>query len=92
MKMIEAIIKPFTLESVKSMLLQIGIQGMTVIESRGFGRQRGHGLHYRGSEYTTDFVPKIKIQVVAPEALVPAVVKAILASARTGEIGDLTIL
>jgi nitrogen regulatory protein P-II 2 len=88
MKMIEAIIKPFKLEEVKATLNQIGIRGITISEIKGFGRQRGHKVSYRGSEYTTDFVAKLMVQTAVPDSLVQAVVDGILRAARTGEIGD----
>jgi len=88
MKKIEAIIKPFKLEDVKEALGEVGIAGMTVTEVKGFGRQRGHTEIYRGSEYTVDFLPKIKIEVVVTEAQLDAAVQAILKAARTGKIGD----
>lgn len=88
MKKIEAIIKPFKLEEVKDALSDVGIEGMTVIEVKGFGRQKGHTEIYRGSEYTVDFLPKIKIEVVLADAQVDAAVAAILKSAKTGKIGD----
>ena len=88
MKKIEAIIKPFKLNEVKTALNEIGIQGMTVSEVKGFGRQKGHTEIYRGSEYTVDFLPKIKIETVLPDALVKQVVQAIIAAAKTGKIGD----
>jgi len=88
MKKIEAIIKPFKLNDVKEALNGIGILGMTVMEVKGFGRQKGHTEIYRGSEYTVDFLPKIKIETVLPEALVEAAVEAILKAAKTGKIGD----
>ena len=88
MKKIEAIIKPFKLNEVKSALNEIGIQGMTVSEVKGFGRQKGHTEIYRGSEYTVDFLPKIKIETVLPDALVPQAVQAIIKAAKTGKIGD----
>jgi len=88
MKKIEAIIKPFKLEDVKNALDTIGVKGMTVLEAKGYGRQKGHKEVYRGTEYTVDFVPKVKIEVVIPSHLVDAAVKAILSSAYTGEIGD----
>jgi len=88
MKKIEAIIKPHRLEVVKTALTQIGIQGMTVSEIRGFGRQKGHKEQYRGTEYTVDLVPKIKIELVLADASVPGALEAILRAARTGEIGD----
>lgn len=88
MKKIEAIIKPFKLEEVKEALAELGIEGMTVTEVKGFGRQKGHTEIYRGSEYTVDFLPKIKLEVVIPDSLVESAVKAILEAARTGKIGD----
>jgi len=88
MKKIEAIIKPFKLEEVKEALSSLGIQGMTVIEVKGFGRQKGHTEIYRGSEYTVDFLPKIKIEVVVPDKLVNPAIEAIARAARTGKIGD----
>jgi nitrogen regulatory protein P-II 1 len=88
MKKIEAIIKPHRLEDVKSALTQVGVQGMTVSEIRGFGRQKGHKEQYRGAEYTVDLVPKVKIEVVTSDTAAQAAVEAILRSARTGEIGD----
>ena len=87
-KKIEAIIKPFKLDEVKEALGEIGITGMTVIEAKGFGRQKGHTEIYRGSEYTVDFLPKVKIEVVIPDALKEEAVAAILKSAKTGKIGD----
>jgi nitrogen regulatory protein P-II 1 len=88
MKKIEAIIKPFKLNEVKLALNEIGIQGMTVMEVKGYGRQKGHTEIYRGSEYTVDFLPKIKIEIILPDNLVDAVLTAIRQSARTGKIGD----
>ena len=88
MKKIEAIIKPFKLEDVKQGLSGLGIQGMTVSEVKGFGRQRGHREVYRGAEYEIDFVSKIKIEIVLAESLVPDAVKTIQEKAHTGEIGD----
>jgi nitrogen regulatory protein PII len=88
MKKIEAIIKPFKLEDVKEALHEIGIEGMTVTEVKGFGRQKGHTEIYRGSEYTVDFLPKIKLEVVAAGDRVQAAVDAIVKAARTGKIGD----
>src|SRR5438552_2963004 len=88
MKKIDAIIKPFKLEDVKEALSSLGVQGMTVSEVKGFGRQKGHTEIYRGSEYTVDFLPKIKIEVVLAEAQVEAAVEAILRAAKTGKIGD----
>ena len=88
MKKIEAIIKPFKLDEVKDALGELGINGMTVIEVKGFGRQKGHTEIYRGSEYTVDFLPKIKIEVVVPEEQTEEAVEAIVKTARTGKIGD----
>lgn len=88
MKKIEAIIKPFKLNEVKDALHEIGVQGMTVSEVKGFGRQKGHTEIYRGSEYTVDFLPKVKIEVVLPSAQIQAAVDAIVKAARTGKIGD----
>ena len=88
MKKIEAIIKPFKLQDVKDALNALGIQGMTVTEVKGFGRQKGHTEIYRGSEYTVDFLPKVKIETVLPDAQVQAAVDAIIAAAKTGKIGD----
>ena len=88
MKKIEAIIKPFKMEDVKEALTEIGIEGMTVSEVKGFGRQKGHTEIYRGSEYTVDFLPKVKFEVVVPDATVEKAIAAISASAKTGKIGD----
>ena len=88
MKKIEAIIKPFKLEEVKEALSSIGIQGLTVSEVKGFGRQRGHTELYRGAEYVVDFLPKVKLEVVVPDALAERVVEAIAGTAQTGRIGD----
>ena len=88
MKFIVAIIKPFKLEEVKEALSQLGIQGMTVTEVKGFGRQKGHTEIYRGSEYTVDFLPKVKIEVVVADELVGRVVEGIVKAAKTGKIGD----
>jgi nitrogen regulatory protein P-II 1 len=88
MKKIEAIIKPFKLEDVKAALTGAGIVGMTVSEVRGFGRQKGHTEMYRGGEYTVDFLPKMKIEVVVPDGLAEKVVALIVAAAKTGSIGD----
>jgi len=88
MKKIEAIIKPFKLEEVKDALADLGIEGMTVSEVKGFGRQKGHTEIYRGSEYTVDFLPKIKIEVVLGDALVEGALAAIVKAAKTGKIGD----
>ena len=88
MKKIEAIIKPFKLEEVKDALAELGIEGMTVSEVKGFGRQKGHTEIYRGSEYTVDFLPKIKIEVVLADGLLEDATAAIIKAAKTGKIGD----
>ena len=88
MKKLEAIIKPFKLEEVKEALAELGIEGMTVTEVKGFGRQKGHTEIYRGSEYTVDFLPKVKLEIVLADAMVAQVVDAIIKSAKTGKIGD----
>ncbi len=88
MKKIEAVIKPFKLDEVKDALNEIGVQGMTVTEVKGFGRQKGHTELYRGAEYVVDFIPKIKIEIVTSDALAPKVVSVIKNTAKTGKIGD----
>ncbi len=88
MKKIEAIIKPFKLEDVKEALAEVGVEGLTASEVKGFGRQKGHTEIYRGSEYTVDFLPKIKIEIVLADRLVEAAVAAIIKAAKTGKIGD----
>lgn len=88
LKKIEAIIKPFKLSEVKEALSELGIEGMTVTEVKGFGRQKGHTEIYRGSEYTVDFVPKIKIEVVLIDSLVETTISAVVNAAKTGKIGD----
>src|SRR5205807_8523400 len=88
MKKIEAIIKPFKLEDVKEALAEIGIEGMTVTEVKGFGRQKGHTEIYRGSEYTVDFLPKVKVEVVLADDMVEKAVGVVVAAAKTGKIGD----
>jgi len=88
MKMITAVIKPFKLDDVRETLAGIGVQGVTVTEVKGFGRQKGHTELYRGAEYVVDFLPKVKIEVALPESMVEGAVEAILNSARTGKIGD----
>ena len=88
MEKIEAIVKPFKLEDVKEALREIGIEGMTVSEVKGFGRQKGHTEIYRGSEYTVDFLPKIKLEIVAADEQVERAVETIVSSAKTGKIGD----
>ncbi|MCL5095984.1 MAG: P-II family nitrogen regulator [Candidatus Omnitrophica bacterium] len=88
MKKIEAIVKPFKLEEVKDALAEVGIEGMTVSEVKGFGRQKGHTEIYRGSEYTVDFLPKIKIEIVLSDSRLETAIAAILKAAKTGKIGD----
>jgi nitrogen regulatory protein PII len=88
MKHIEAIIKPFKLDEVKEALMKVGIQGMTITEVKGFGRQKGHTELYRGAEYSVDFLPKVKIQILVPDEKAAQVVDTILQTARTGKIGD----
>ncbi|MBK1835348.1 P-II family nitrogen regulator [Roseibacillus ishigakijimensis] len=88
MKKVEAIIKPFKLEEVKEALAEVGVQGMTVTEVKGFGRQKGHTEIYRGSEYTVDFLPKVKVEIVVQDEQASTVAEAIVKSANTGKIGD----
>jgi nitrogen regulatory protein P-II 1 len=88
MKKIEAVIKPFKLDEVKDALHEVGLQGITVVEAKGFGRQKGHTELYRGAEYVVDFLPKVKIEVICDEAVVERAVEAIISAARTGRIGD----
>src|SRR6185437_14614712 len=88
MKKIEAVIKPFKLDEVKEALHEVGLQGITVVEAKGFGRQKGHTELYRGAEYVVDFLPKVKIEVVCEDNVVERAVEAIVNSARTGRIGD----
>lgn len=88
MKKIEAIIKPFKLDDVKEALQDVGVQGMTVLEAKGYGRQKGHSELYRGAEYVIDFLPKIKIEVIVADETVEQAVEAIIKAARTGKIGD----
>ena len=88
MKKIEAIIKPFKLDEVKEDLHEVGIQGITVIEAKGFGRQKGHTELYRGAEYVVDFLPKVKIEVVIEDGMLDAVLEAVQTAAKTGRIGD----
>ncbi|NLX98564.1 MAG: P-II family nitrogen regulator [Rhodopirellula sp.] len=88
MKKIEALIRHFKLEDVKEALTKLGTKGMTITEVRGFGRQRGHTELYRGTEYTVDFVPKIKLEIVVPDSEAEAVVGAVIQAARTGQVGD----
>ncbi|MFZ5806944.1 MAG: P-II family nitrogen regulator [Verrucomicrobiota bacterium] len=87
-KKVEAVIKPFKLEEVKEALTEIGIEGMTVTEVKGFGRQKGHTEIYRGSEYTVDFLPKVKLEIIMPESLVEKAMEVIVKAAKTGKIGD----
>ncbi len=88
MKKIEAVIKPFKLDEVKEALHEVGLQGITVVEAKGFGRQKGHTELYRGAEYVVDFLPKVKIEVVCEDSMVERAVEAITNAARTGRIGD----
>jgi nitrogen regulatory protein P-II 1 len=88
MKKIEAIVKPFKVDDVKEALSEIGIQGLTITEVKGFGRQRGHTESYRGAEYIVDFLPKMKIEVIVSDEIAGRVIEAVLAAARTGRIGD----
>ncbi len=88
MKKIEAVIKPFKLDEVKEALQEIGVQGLSVIEAKGFGRQKGHTELYRGAEYVVDFLPKMKLEVVLDDDMVERAIEAIVAAARTGKIGD----
>ncbi len=88
MKKIEAVIKPFKLDEVKDALHEIGLQGLTVMEAKGFGRQKGHTELYRGAEYVVDFLPKVKIELVCDDDMVDRAVEAIISAARTGRIGD----
>ncbi len=88
MKLIIAVIKPFKLEEVKAALSGIGVEGMTVTEVKGFGRQKGHTEIYRGSEYTVDFLPKVKVEIATSDAIAPKVVETIVRTAKTGKIGD----
>jgi nitrogen regulatory protein P-II 1 len=88
MKKIEALIKPFKLDEVKDALHEVGLQGITVLEAKGFGRQKGHAEQHRGAEYVVDFLPKVKLEVVCDDAVVDRAVEAICAAARTGRIGD----
>ena len=88
MKKIEAVIKPFKLDEVKEALQELGVQGMTVLEAKGYGRQKGHTELYRGAEYVVDFLPKIKIEVVVPDDQLAGAIEAITTAARTGRIGD----
>ncbi len=88
MKKIEAIIRPFKIDDVREALLEIGIKGMTITEVKGYGRQKGHTEMYRGSEYQIDFLPKMKIEIIAPDNNVDKIVDTILKSAKTGQVGD----
>jgi nitrogen regulatory protein P-II 1 len=88
MKKVEAIIKPFKLDDVKDALNEIGVKGITVTEVKGFGRQKGHTELYRGAEYVVDFLPKVKLEIIAKDENVPAIIEAIEKAARTGKIGD----
>jgi nitrogen regulatory protein PII len=88
MKLITAIIKPFKLEEVKTALAEVGVEGMTVTEVKGFGRQKGHTEIYRGSEYTVDFLPKVKLEIAVADTVAAKAIDAIVASAKTGKIGD----
>jgi len=88
MKRVEAYIKPFKISDIQEALLKVGVQGMTLSEVKGFGRQKGHTEIYRGAEYHIDFIPKIKLEVAVPDSLVDKVVRTILETARTGKIGD----
>ena len=88
MKLIKAIIKPFKLDDVKDALAEIGVEGMTVIETKGFGRQKGHTEIYRGSEYTIDFLPKVMIEIAVSDEIIDKVIDTIVTSAKTGKIGD----
>ena len=88
MKKVEAVIKPFKLDEVKEALNEIGVQGITVSEVKGFGRQKGHTELYRGAEYVVDFIPKIKLEIIVSDAILPQVIEAIEKSAKTGRIGD----
>lgn len=88
MKLVEAIVKPFKLDEVKEVLMKAGVQGMTVSEVKGFGRQKGHTELYRGAEYSVDFLPKVKIQILVPDDKAASVIELITESARTGKIGD----
>ena len=88
MKLITAVVKPFRLDDVRNALAEVGVQGMTVTEVKGFGRQRGHTELYRGAEYVVDFLPKVKVEVAVTEELVDQVVEAIIEAAKTGKVGD----
>jgi nitrogen regulatory protein P-II 2 len=88
MKLITAVVKPFRLDDVRNALAEVGVQGMTVTEVKGFGRQRGHTELYRGAEYVVDFLPKVKVEVAVTDELVDRVIEAIIGSAKTGKVGD----
>jgi nitrogen regulatory protein P-II 2 len=88
MKLITAVVKPFRLDDVRNALAEVGVQGMTVTEVKGFGRQRGHTELYRGAEYVVDFLPKVKVEVAVSDALAERVIEAIMAAAKTGKVGD----
>ena len=88
MKLITAVVKPFRLDDVRNALAEVGVQGMTVTEVKGFGRQRGHTELYRGAEYVVDFLPKVKVEVAVTDDLVERVIEAIIAAAKTGKVGD----
>ena len=88
MKKIEAVIKPFKLDEVKEALHEVGLQGITVVEAKGFGRQKGHTELYRGAEYVVDFLPKVKVEMILGDAMVDRAIEAIVKAARTGKIGD----
>jgi len=88
MKLITAVIKPFRLDDVRNALAEVGVQGMTVTEAKGFGRQRGHTELYRGAEYVVDFLPKVKLELALTDDLVDQAIEAIIASAKTGKVGD----
>ena len=88
MKLITAVVKPFRLDDVRNALAEVGVQGMTVTEVKGFGRQRGHTELYRGAEYVVDFLPKVKVEVAVTDELVERVIEAIIGSAKTGKVGD----
>jgi nitrogen regulatory protein P-II 2 len=88
MKLITAVVKPFRLDDVRNALAEVGVQGMTVTEVKGFGRQRGHTELYRGAEYVVDFLPKVKVEVAVPDELVDRAIEAIVTAAKTGKVGD----
>ncbi|HET7609933.1 MAG TPA: P-II family nitrogen regulator [Gammaproteobacteria bacterium] len=88
MKLITAVVKPFRLDDVRNALAEVGVQGMTVTEVKGFGRQRGHTELYRGAEYVVDFLPKVKVEVAVADELVDRVIEAIIGAAKTGKVGD----